>query len=186
MRCSKPPMAVEFAGVRGLANSSGLSPATTRVKIRGVLLIGDYFPLLVNVTPAVLTPRSVGEMAKAFDTYFERNERYAVLSVTRRDAPKPGAKERKLVADWVNSPRTMAFAQRLCVGSATVLPGALERGVFTALLWAWKPPFPVKAVANLKLGLDFTLSKLDQASLRLPREESTVRQLVEQRLRDVI
>lgn len=151
------------------------------------MLIGDYFPLLIHVQPAELTESAVRDMAASFDTYFARGERYAVLTLSPKDAVRPGAKERKRVADWVNSPRVKECTKRLCVGSATVTTGgALERGMLTALLWLWRPPFPLQAFGEVPAALDYALARLEESAVPLPRPKSEIRRQVLERLRELV
>ena len=74
---------------------------------------GDTFPLLVAVGPQHFDEAAMKEMAAAYEPYFARNERYTVLNVSPRGASNPGAKERKLITDWVNSPRVRDCSKRL-------------------------------------------------------------------------
>lgn len=150
------------------------------------MLIGDYFPLLVQVQPIEFTEAAVRQMAADFEVYFARGERYAVLTTPRRGAVRPRANERKLLSDWINSPKVMTHARRLCVAAANVTPNAVERGLFTALLWVWRPPFPLEAFGDVDSALDFTLEKLQHASLDLPLQAPELRQAVRERLREFI
>jgi hypothetical protein len=63
------------------------------------------WPLLVAVGPMKLTDAELEEMFSGYERYFERGERYALMSVTPRGAEAPGARERKRMADWAGSPR---------------------------------------------------------------------------------
>jgi hypothetical protein len=72
---------------------------------------------------------------------------------------------------------------QLCVGTATVLPSAVARGAFTALLWFWTPPCPFHTATTLDDGLRYCLRMLDQNALALPRAEDEVRRGVTSLLR---
>jgi hypothetical protein len=146
----------------------------------------DTFPLLVGIGPKRFNEETVRQMGEAYEPYFKRGERYTVLNVTPRDAVLPDAKSRKLITDWVNSPRVRDCTGRLCIGSATVVPNTVQRGALTALLWFWTPPSPLRPVGSVNEGLDYCFELLRQEGLKLPREDAAVRLLVGERLRDVV
>ena len=79
----------------------------------------------------------------------------------------PGANERKLLADWVRSPRVREQSGRLCVAAATTVNGSVMRGALTAIMWFWTPPFTLKVVASASQGIDFCLAQLTAAKIQL-------------------
>jgi len=149
-------------------------------------IFDDTFPLLVAVGPQRFDVESVREMAASYEPYFERNQRYVVLNVTPRGAAVPDANGRKLVIDWVNSPRVKDCSARLCLGTATVVEGALSRGALTAMLWFWTPPSPLKPVATINEGLDYCFDRLRSEHLQPSAGEAAVRKLVQGRLRGIV
>lgn len=149
-------------------------------------LLGEAFPLLVQVGPMEYTEQSVREMAALFEPYFARGERYATVSLQPRYAKSPGAKERKLIVDWVMSPRVSEATKRLCVASATVLTNPLARGVFTAMLWVWSPPVPVRPVATVEEALDHCFSGIARAGLKLPKPEAMLREEIRKALHGIL
>ena len=150
------------------------------------MLVGDYFPILLCVSPANYTETTVRQMADAFEEYFIRGTRYVVISVSPKRAHPPDAKQRKLVTDWVSSPRVMSYSGRLCLGSANIVPGSLARGLHTALLWAWSPPFPIKPVAGAREALDYALDALEKASVPLPPGGAGLRVTIQRRLQEIM
>lgn len=153
---------------------------------RRQVLIGEYFPLLIHVQPVEYSRETVAAMAADFEVYFDRGDRYFVVTVPPKGAIKPGAKERGLVADWVNSPRVAEYGRRLCIGSASVLESGFERGLLTALLWAWRPPFPLEVFGTVEAALDHAVARLRAESLSLPYSRTELHQLVSQRLASVM
>src|SRR5829696_10543519 len=97
------------------------------------LLVGD-FPLIVTVSAPAWNAEEVRALIDGFEPYFRGGERYAVLSVPWPNAPAPGHAERKLIAEWTGHPRVREAIKRLCVGAATVVPGAVERAAL-AIIW---------------------------------------------------
>lgn len=73
-----------------------------------------------------------------------------------------------------------------CIGSASVLESGFERGLLTALLWAWRPPFPLEVFGTIDAALDHALRKLEEESLSLPHPPSELRRIVLQRLADFV
>lgn len=149
-------------------------------------ILDDTFPLLVAIGPKKYDQEAVDLMSRAYEPYFKRNERYALISVAPRDASMPGPKERKLITDWTNSARVRDCSARLCIGSATVVPNTLARGALTALLWFWTPPSPLQPVATVDEALDYCLGRLRAEGLPLRAGEQAVRKLVREQLRDIL
>ena len=137
--------------------------------------IDDTFPLLVVLHAARFDDGEMRDMVEGYEKYFKRAERYAVLIVSPGDSVHLGARERRLISDWVNSPRVRKHSGTLCVGSATVVPSAIARGALTAILWFWTPPCPVRATPTVEEGFDFCLERLASAGLALPRPIDQVR-----------
>lgn len=137
-------------------------------------LLEESFPLLVGLAPVQWDTAAVQRMAAAFEPYYTRGQRYAFISVQPVGSLTPGARERKLLMDWVDSPRVRRHAGELCVSAAAVIEGSLMRGAFTALLWLWKPPFPLEPVATPAHGIEYCVSQLVAADVIAPAQASTV------------
>lgn len=133
------------------------------------------WPLLVALAPKVYDRPAVELMQTSFERYFERGERYALVTVSPRGSTPPGANERKAIAEWANSPRVRGYSKQLCVGSATVVENAVMRGALTAMMWIWTPASPHKAVSTVDEGIDFCLDKLKATSIPLPRGAQALR-----------
>lgn len=138
-------------------------------------LLADTFPLLVGILPKRYDEAAVMEMAAALEPHFQAGQRYAFVSVQPEGTATPGAHERKLILDWADSPRVRRYASELCVSAATVVDGALLRGALTAILWFWRPPFPMKAVATPRAGMDYCLDQLALAGVPLPVSRDALR-----------
>lgn len=146
---------------------------TARSQVRGQF-IDTLWPLVISIGPATWSERDVKDLADGFERYFERGERYALISGSPHDSVI-AARERKLITDWSNSARVRERSRELCVGSATIVRSALSRGALTAMLWIWKPAAPHLAAANADEALDFTLARLEEAGLPLAASPSIVR-----------
>jgi hypothetical protein len=136
--------------------------------------VDDFFPLLVVVHGPRFDDGEFREMVDGYERYFERDERYAILTVSPGDSVTLGARERKLIADWANTPRVHEVSKRLCVGTATVVPSRLARGALTALLWFWTPASPFHPVTTVDEGLAFCFQSLERANVPLERPMDAV------------
>jgi hypothetical protein len=147
--------------------------------LEGMRVLGDTFPLLVVVGPKRYDAESVKRLADAFEVYFQRGDRYAVISIQPEDSITPGAAERRLMLDWLESPRVRRYAGALCVGAATILEGALLRGAFTAVLWFWRPPFPMETVATVERAVEYCVERLRANGVSIPGEPAELTTRIE-------
>jgi hypothetical protein len=147
--------------------------------------VDDFFPLLVVAHAARFDEVEFREMAEGYERYFKRNERYALLTVLPGEFVRLGACERRLIADWLNTPRVLESAKRLCVGAANVVPSAVARGALTALLWFWTPPTPLRPAATVDEGVDFCFESLAGAKVPLERPMESIRLGVLDHLRNL-
>ena len=131
-------------------------------------VLGECFPLLIGVAPLRYDASTLRQMNDGFEAYFQRGQPYAFVSVQPEGSTTPGAAERKLLMQWLESPRVQHYARELCVGSAVVVDGPLMRGALTAVLWFWKPPFPLEAVKTPEGGIDYCIAQLTQRGVPLP------------------
>lgn len=135
----------------------------------------DGFPLIVAVSGPVWDAAEVRALIDGFEPYLGGLERYAVLIVPTPKAPAPGQAERKMIGAWTGHPRVREAVKRLCVGSATVVPNAIERAALS-IIWALgKPPCPSEAVSCVELGLDFCLKRMREEGLAMSKPTDLIR-----------
>ena len=146
----------------------------TRASETRLRFIDDGFPLVLSIAPRVWQDSTIEEMAAGYERYFTRGERYALISASPTGSVF-GAKHRKQVADWSNSPRVRQKSAELCIGSATLARDALSRGALTAVLWLFKPASPHEVVATPEEGVDWCIAKLQAAGIALPRSAAGLR-----------
>jgi hypothetical protein len=154
--------------VSAAANGAMSAPAPR------VRFVEDCFPLLVCIGPHQFDDAAMAEMRDGYERYFVRGERYALVSCSPRGSVT-GARERRLIADWANTPRVREKSRELCVGSATVVHNALARGALTAIMWVWKPSSPHHVASTAEEAIDWCLARVAEAGLVLPRSPSKVR-----------
>ena len=144
-----------------------------RILLTSMRFVDTTFPLVVAVGSNVYDRSEFDSMTRGFETYFERGERYAVLTYTPEGPSLPDARYRKLIADWANEPRVRELSRKLCVGSATVVQSQLVRGALTAILWLWTPPTPHRIVGTPREGVEWCLDRLlpSGISIQCSREQ---------------
>jgi len=125
-------------------------------------------------------------MAEGFERYFARGDRYAVLAVTPRNAPAPGPRERRLIAEWADHPRVRDFSKRLCVGSASVVTNPLARAALSVIMGIWKPPAPFEIAPTPAKGLDWCLERIQAERLVLSKPVDLVRYEMRKLLDDAV
>jgi hypothetical protein len=148
--------------------------------------VDDCFPLIVTISAPNFDEREVKSMAEGFERYFAKGERYAVLAVTPRNAPAPGQRERRLIAEWANHPRVRDYSKRLCVGSATVTTNPLARAALSVIMAIWKPPAPFEIAPTPAKGLDWCLQRIQDERLALSKPVDLVRYEMLKLLADAI
>lgn len=149
-------------------------------------IIDDYFPLLVAVPHPVFDAAEVQSMMDGFERYFQRGERYAVLTLTRRNAPVPGQAERKMIGEWISHPRVRDYTKRLCVGSATLIANPLARAAYSIIMAFGKPAAPSEAVPTLERGLDYCLERIRVTGLLMAQPHELVKYQLMRQLHDSV
>lgn len=140
-------------------------------------VIDSTAPILVIVSPPVMDMAWVDRQAREFQRFYQRDERFAVVSYNGLVEAMPGARERKALTDFANEHR--AIQERLCVGSATQLDSAAKRAFFQALLWMWDPPSPQSTHATLEECVDWCIARLHASEVPVPlRLRSRVLEMV--------
>jgi hypothetical protein len=138
-------------------------------------LLVDHFPLIVSIPGATWDKAEVQSIIDGFEPYLRGKERYAAITVSRPGAKTPGPAERKMLAEWMDHPRVRDSIRRLCVASATVVPGVLERTALTVIQALAKPACPSDAAATIERALDFCLPRLREEGLKLPKPPEALR-----------
>jgi len=93
-----------------------------------------------------------------------RGERYIQLTDTESVHILP-ASQRKRMADFLRE--TDALTASLCVAIAVVVRGPVYRGGLTAVLWLFRPSYPIRAVANHAEAAAFLVDAAAKAGLSL-------------------
>lgn len=132
------------------------------------ILVGG-FPIVVLACPAHIDEAWVESLGAEVRRLYARRERYAFITDTTRVAALPGARERRMLADWAASPDELASQKTWSVGSATIIRSTVVRGAMQALWWFWTPPTPQHVARDLDDAWAFCLSMLEKERIALPR-----------------
>lgn len=148
--------------------------------------IDECFPLVITISAPTFDEKEVKSMAEGFERYFARGDRYAVLTASPRNAPAPGPRERRMIADWANHPRVRDYSKRLCVGSAMVTTNPLTRAALSVIMAIWKPPTPFDISPTLERGVDYCLRRIQEERLPLSKPQAFVRYEMLKLLNDAV
>lgn len=132
-------------------------------------------PLLIAISPSHFDDDEMQQLRDGFERYFARGEKYALLWTLAKGHQSPGWRERKRLGEWISHPRVVDFTKRLCVGSAAVVPNAIERGALAGIMLIGKPAAPFRAVPNAAEGLDYCFEQIAKAGLALPKPAPVLR-----------
>jgi hypothetical protein len=125
------------------------------------------WPLLVASAPKVFVIETVTELERAFDEYFRRGKRYALVFDTRPVVKLPDAKCRQRLFQWVNSDAVRTSTARWNVGTAVIVASQLARYGMTVVGWLWKPPTPQIPTTSMGEAVDRCCRMLERAGIPL-------------------
>jgi hypothetical protein len=110
----------------------------------------DWPIVLIEFPEKRVTDADLRSVLEHFESLLKEAEKYQekIFSITdltmmRETTP---ASQRQFTGEWIK--RTASLARAAALGSATVTPSALLRGIITALYWLQPPPTPVLTVAT--------------------------------------
>lgn len=125
--------------------------------------------------PLTYDKESVQKLIAGYEQMFDREQKYALLTVMPVGGETPDARTRKLIADWASLPRSSRLTARLCVGAATLLTNPIFRGALTAMYWLYKPPCPQRASPNLEDALTWLTERCVAEKVSMPLTGATLR-----------
>jgi len=130
----------------------------------GTPIIDDSgWPILAITYPPIVTPEEAELHYEELTTYLQRSQPFGVL-IDARPADVPNAPERARIAAFLRE--TAHLSARTVVGVALVMKTTVGRGVMTAVLWLFTPPFPVQHVTSICEGRQW----LEERLMPPPRE----------------
>jgi hypothetical protein len=96
----------------------------------------------VSLPSVAMTPAELAACLDTLESFFARATPLTIL-IDTRGAPPPSARERQAIAARYRAWQRDYPSQ--LAGLAVVLTSAIERGVFTAIIWAVGHSFPARA-----------------------------------------
>ena len=91
-----------------------------------VQIFEEDFPLLISLSPPAFDEEKVRLLTEGFEKFFERGQRYALLSVTQGDSPALRVKEQKLAGVQSLIGQTFRKLEMLAANGADTQPVATE------------------------------------------------------------
>jgi hypothetical protein len=137
------------------------------------------WPLVVFECPPHLEDSTVGRLIEEFEAIHARKSHFALLIDTRRVQAMPSARWRRGITEWANDRRVWIDTHRYGVGTALFIASPLARGVYTALLWFWKPPNAHFVAPSMMAAVDWCCQRLTQAGVALSADLLTRRASIE-------
>ncbi len=126
----------------------------------------SHWPIVVTTLPESPQHDDLVALTEAHDRILDRGERYATITDLSFLRKPPGARERKISADWTNA--NSARIARLNVGSAVIVPNAILRGAMTAVNWIRRAPNGEVHVATMRDALEHVRKELEAAGIHIP------------------
>lgn len=120
------------------------SPELLFITYRGEFSDAEYENALARMVREL-------EMAKA------ERRRMAFVSVGTTDSSM-SPKQRQRTGEWLKQQTPLLRAA--CVGQTVVVPGTIQRGVLTAILWMGDYPVPMRACASEEEAIAWVRSLL--------------------------
>lgn len=99
-------------------------------------------------------------------------QKVVFLSISYEES-RMTAKQRKRVAEWIREEDELMRAS--CAAMSVVVPGAMQRGAFSAVLWLVRYPVPIRAFSTEVEAEAWAASMARAASVATPRAEASGR-----------
>lgn len=148
----------------------------------GVRILTASWPVVILALPPAMNEDTMRELVRQMEALYARRQRYALITDTRRLVSVPGAKERKLLTDWLTRPDQIENQRTWNVGSSTIVPNALLRGALQAIYWVWTAPNPQHVAGHLDDAWRFCIDALTKQGVPLPAPSVELRRTADREL----
>lgn len=145
-------------------------------------IIDVTWPVVVLVCPERFDEGFVHSLEVDFARIFERRQRFALITDTRRLVEIPKPRERKLLTDWAARKDQLENQKTWNAGSSTIVQNALFRTVLQGLYWVWTPPAPQHAAKDEIDALTWCVQILAKEGIALPISEAALREIVKREM----
>jgi len=103
---------------------------------------------------------ALASMTRELERARAQRRKIALVSVGTPDSSMT-SKQRRRSSDWLKEQTELL--RSACVGQAVVVPGTVQRGVLTAILWMGDHPVPMRACSTEDEANQWARSLLDRA-----------------------
>jgi len=131
-----------------------------------ILVDAKHWPLLLLRYEGTVSLAEVEDCLTTFDRLAVRKQRFVSVSDISR-VHMPSGDVLRRYAKWHRENQDLL--RTFCLGSATIAPSALVRGILKAVNWLQPSPEPQVVVATLEEGLRFVEDRLTEGRLALPK-----------------
>lgn len=99
--------------------------------------------------PDVELEEALDGMKRELEKAYSEKRMIGYVSISTPDTSMT-SKQRARIAEWIR--QETPLIKLACAGHALVIPGAVQRGVFTAIMWLVTVPMPIRAFASSDEG----------------------------------
>jgi hypothetical protein len=120
------------------------------------------WPVLVITPEEDMTDPEILKYIQDFNGFIdEKKERYA-MAIDLKHGRGLRAKQRKLLVD--NMKRRKEFNEKYCAGVALVFDSPVIRGTAMAMMWLFKPSFPIKVFKRREKAIRWCEVRLERTA----------------------
>ncbi len=132
-------------------------------------------PLLIMRFPRVVDAQVIRAMMDAFDRAHRRGARFATVLDASETRRLPDAKERQMLAEWLQDATRMQRERELDVGAAVVVPSSVVRAFVAAIYFVRKPAAPQRWTTDPAEAIEWACARLVEAGVSLNPEIDRLR-----------
>lgn len=125
--------------------------------------------------PAVIDGAVVKGMMSSFDHAHQQGGKFSVVMDATETRRLPGARERELLAKWLQDEKRQQREREINVGAAVVVSSGLVRAFVAAIYFVRKPVTPQHWAATLEEGVEWACARLVDAGVPLTPEVERLR-----------
>jgi hypothetical protein len=125
------------------------------------------WPLLIIRIPPVVSSESLRSLIEAVERAYDRRQRFGVLCDNSEVIKFPDAAARRMLSDWVASPRRAQCEVAYTVATVIVVRSGPLRALSAALTLAWRRPTPHHWAGTIREGIDWLRQRLVAANVPL-------------------
>ncbi len=130
-----------------------------------IVVDSKHWPLLLLRFERTISLADVEGCLQTFDKLGARNERYvSITDISTVQMPSGDVLRR--YANWYRDHE--ALLRAYCLGSATMAPSTLVRGILKALNWIQPSPQPQVVVSTFQEGMRYVTGRLKEGGMELP------------------